>query len=446
MVNNVLLITIDSLRMDIWREMMPSLVASPNLEETGVSFDRAFATGPGTTSSFPGLLTGTYPLSHGGLGPLNSSRPRTAQLLREEGLVTGGFHSNPFLSTSFNYDVGFDAFTDYQHPLMGVATKVFPRGIELNNPVLEKIDSVVDVTGAIKTSYQFFSGRPRPYVPATAVTDDSMDWIADTTGPFFCWTHYMDVHHPCHPPDRYRDAFGVADVDMSTASDLYERMINRPEELTQHDRANLLDLYRAAIKYVDEEVERLVQLLKTQEVYEDTLIILTSDHGELFGERGQFGKPPRMFDELIHVPLVVVNGPSELEAAKRSLVSLLDVPPMYHRVRSRSSPAAYEGVMPGDDTRDYVLAEHAVRGDPVIGVRSDRWLYEIDEIHGERHLIDVDAGHEVDPQRTRSDDEATMVREVAVERLRTIDPEAVTDADYSLDEDVEERLTHLGYR
>ena len=446
MVDNVLLITIDSLRMDIWRDMIPSLPAGRELEDTGVSFERAFATGPGTTSSFPALLTGTYPLSHGGLGPLDPSRPRVASLLQDEGLLTGGFHSNPFLSTNFHYDVGFDEFVDYQHPLMGIATRVFPRGIELNNPVMQKIDNVVDVTGAIKSTYQLVSGRPRPYVPASVITDDSIDWIGTTDRPFFCWAHYMDVHHPCHPPEPYRDAFGVSDVSMNHVADLYEQMINRPETLSGNDREVLLALYRAAITYVDEEIQRLIAMLKEEDLYDDTLIVLTSDHGELFGEHGCYGKPARMFDELLHVPLVIVNGSSELESANQSLVSLLDVPPLYHHTRGRACSAEYEGVDLDTESREYVIAEHAVRGDPVIGVRSDEWLYEIDEIHRERRLFDLQTDQEVDPKRTRSDENARLVREVAVERLQAIDPAAVSEADLTLGDDVEERLAHLGYR
>ncbi|MFB9809237.1 sulfatase-like hydrolase/transferase [Haladaptatus pallidirubidus] len=124
-IKNVLLITVDSLRYDWTLTGDLELPTTNELVKDGTYFNSAFATGPGTSASFPAMLTGTLPLSHSGLGPLNDDRPRVASNLRKAGLNTGGFQSNPFLSRHFNYDVGFDIFEDYQNPLMGIATKVF---------------------------------------------------------------------------------------------------------------------------------------------------------------------------------------------------------------------------------------------------------------------------------------------------------------------------------
>ncbi|WP_434530806.1 sulfatase-like hydrolase/transferase [Haloarcula sp. NS06] len=198
-VDNVLLITYDSLRYDTWDQIQSSLVAGPKLEQAGVSFEKAFATGPGTSPSFPGILTGTLPLSYDGLGPLIEERPRVAVELRNRGFSTAGFHSNPFLSSHFEYDVGFDEFKDYQNPMMGIATRIFPRGIEINNPKFERIDNLINLTGIIKSAYRHISGKSRPYVSAEVITDDTISWLRDADRPFFCWAHYMDVHHPCFP-------------------------------------------------------------------------------------------------------------------------------------------------------------------------------------------------------------------------------------------------------
>ncbi|MFB6186075.1 MAG: sulfatase-like hydrolase/transferase, partial [Halobacteriaceae archaeon] len=129
MPKNIILFTIDSLRFDEHQRLNDRL----KLESESLEFSKAFATGPGTTSSFPALLTGTLPLSHGGLGPLVASRPRLSKKLQTSGLTTAGFQCNPFLSRHFNYHHGYDTFKDYQNPLMGIATKIFPRGIEIRN-------------------------------------------------------------------------------------------------------------------------------------------------------------------------------------------------------------------------------------------------------------------------------------------------------------------------
>ena len=440
MTENVLLITVDSLRHDRYdRAGIPGTTP----EET-VAFDRAFATGPGTSPSFPAMLTGTLPLSYGGLGPLTEQRPKVVESLKSDRLATGGFQCNPFLSRFFNYDEGFDRFEDYQNPLMGVATKVFPRGIEINNPKLARLDKSIHLTDGIKKAYQLVKGKPRPYVSAEVITDDTIDWIEGTTGPFFCWTHYMDVHHPCFPPEEYRERFDVAAVSQSDVSEWYSALLNEPESLTEQEIERLRRLYDAAIAYTDDQIGRIVTHLEETGRYEDTLIVLTSDHGELFGEHGQHGKPERIYDELLHVPLIVANGPDHLADATDDLVSLLDVPPLIHDALGVEVPEEYEGRRPGiDPPREHVVAEHEVEGEVIVGVRSNDWLYEADEIRNEHRLFDLRDGRF---DRVPIDDhpEASDVRNAALDRLRDLNIES-QQLESMVEGGVQERLEDLGY-
>jgi len=445
MVENILLVTIDSLRYDTWIDLQSELPAHSALADEGVSFERAFVTGPGTSQSFPGLLTGTYALSHGGLGPLTDSRPRVAAHLRRQGLSTGGFHSNPFLSTHFDYDTGFDEFVDYQNPLMGVATRVFPRGIEISDPKLQAVDEVLDLTGFLKGVYKRVKGKSRPYVNAEVITNDAIEWLSDTDRPFFCWAHYMDVHHPCFPPEEYRAEFGVAHLDNDTVSRRYTDLIEDATTATEVELREMKDLYRASVCYVDDQVDRLVRSLREQGVFEDTLVVLTSDHGELHGEYDQFGKPARMYDELLRVPLIVANGPERLSDYRSDLTSLIDVPPLLHHTLGEETPASYEGRLPGSDPREYVIAEHQVDGEKVIGVRSEHWLYEHDDVEDERRLFQLPSMITADPNEV-SDPETSMVRDVADRRAGGVRTERTGEESEELDSDIEERLENLGYR
>ncbi len=449
MTKNVLLLTIDSLRADHLRAYGYDRSHTPNIDDllsNGVKFESAFATGPGTTPSFPAMLTGTLPLSYGGLGPLTDDRPRVAEQLGDAGLRTGGFQCNPFLSEHFNYDRGFDEFEDYQNPLMGIATKIFPRGIELNNPKLAAIDDRLHLTDAIKKTYQLVAGKPRPYVSAEVVTDDVLSFLDSTDEPFFCWGQFMDVHHPCHPPEPYRREFDVEDVSQSDVSEWYSDLLGDPEALTDEEIDKMLRLYDAAIAYVDDQVGRIVEHLRESGRFEDTLVVLTSDHGELFGEHGQYGKPERMYDELLHVPLVVVNGSDHFDDAADDLVSLLDVPPLVHDALGADVPDAYEGRRPGvDPERDVVLAEHEVEGDVIVAARSRDWLYESDEIRDEDRLFDLRDGFDAvsDPAAV-TDPGAGEVQEVVHDRLRELDVSTRRLED-EVEGDVEDRLADLGY-
>jgi arylsulfatase A-like enzyme len=362
--------------------------------------------------------------------------------LAEAGRTTGAFQCNPFLSTHFNYDVGYDEFTDYQNPLMGIATKIFPRGIEINNPKLQRVDNVLHITDAIKKSYQLVKGKPRPYVSAEVITDDTIEWLDETDQSFFCWTHYMDVHHPCFPPEEYRDRYEMTDVTQTDVSEWYSALLQEPGTLSEEEISNLETLYEAAIEYTFDQIERIITHLKDAGRYEDTLIILTSDHGELFGEYGQHGKPERMYDELLHVPLVVTNGPDYLDGATDDLVSLLDIPPLIHDALGLDVPDEYEGQIPGkDESREYIMAEHEVEGDVIVGARSEDWLYEGDEINDEHRLFDLRNGFE---QVDRDHPDADTVRNAVLARLDELNIEAKY-LQGDMETDVEDRLEDLGY-
>jgi arylsulfatase A-like enzyme len=443
MCENVLLITIDSLRYDSTPQTEGDERSSlDDSQSNTTSFTRAFATGPGTTPSFPAMITGTLPLSYGGLGPLTDERPRVAANLQSHGITTAAFQCNPFLSEHFNYEVGYDQFKDYQNPLMGIATKIFPRGIEINNPKLARIDDTLHITDLIKKSYQAIKGKPRPYVSAEVITDDTIEWLQTANQPFFCWTHYMDVHHPCFPPQEYRQEYDVGDVTQTDVSDWYSALLRDPESLSNYETINLRKLYNASIAYVDDQIQRIVDLLKTQGLYENTTIIITSDHGELFGDHEQYGKPERMFDELLHVPLIITNGPDYLEDAQDQLVSLLDIPPVIHDIFKIDIPTEYEGQLPGvDEPRSVIMAEHEVQGEVIVGARSLEWLYEGDEIVDEHRLFDLRDGF---APAEINDPDGKLVRKTVLSRLNELD----VDARYlqgNMEEDVESRLEDLGY-
>jgi arylsulfatase A-like enzyme len=253
----------------------------------------------------------------------------------------------------------------------------------------------------------------------------------------------MDVHHPCHPPESYRERFGVGDVTQTAVSEWYSALLRDPETLTDDEIDAMERLYDAAVAYTDDQLGRIVDTLRRQGRFEDTLVVVTSDHGELFGDHGGYGKPERLYDELLCVPLVVCNGPVALSDATDDLVSLLDLPPLFHDALGLDVPESYTGQRPGtDDPRAYVCAEHEVEGDAVVGARSREWRYTVDEIDDERRLVEISTGERVDPDE--HPEAGRLVRDVVDRRLSALD----VGAEYlqsDVDDDVEGRLEELGY-
>jgi arylsulfatase A-like enzyme len=255
----------------------------------------------------------------------------------------------------------------------------------------------------------------------------------------------MDVHHPCFPPAPYRDRFDTSDVSQSQVSEWYSTVLDAPETLTEAEIDTLRRLYHASISYVDDQIGRIIDQLQSSDRLDETLVVVTSDHGELFGEYGQYGKPERMYDELLHVPLIIANGPGYLDDATDDLVSLLDIPPLIHDALGIEIPEAYEGRRPGvDEPRELIMAEHEVEGEVIVGARSREWLYEGDEIRDEHRLFDLRDGRFEAVDVTEHADESRVVRDAVNERLDQLNVET-RQLENEVEGDIQSRLEDLGY-
>lgn len=113
------------------------------------------------------MLTGTHAVSYGDYGPLYANRPRLSSNLRGSGFSIARFPCKPFLLTYFNYDGGLDRFEDYQNRVIGLATRIFPGGIEINKPKLRAIDGKLHLADAIKKGDQSIKGKLCQYVRLT---------------------------------------------------------------------------------------------------------------------------------------------------------------------------------------------------------------------------------------------------------------------------------------
>jgi arylsulfatase A-like enzyme len=164
----------------------------------------------------------------------------------------------------------------------------------------------------------------------------------------------------------------------------------------------------------------------------------------LFGDHGEYGKPERMYDELLQVPLIIANGPEYLANATSDLVSLLDIPPLVHDALGIDVPDEYEGCIPGKDKpRKYVMGEHEVEGNVVVGARSSDWLYEADEIRDEHRLFDL-RNRFKQVSSTQDSPGTEIVRQAVLDRLATMDIDS-SHLDDQVEGDVENRLEDLGY-
>jgi uncharacterized protein (TIRG00374 family) len=289
---NVVFVMIDTLRVDevgaynpeaAQRKQTPQLDA---LARESLVFRQAFANASWTKPSVASAITGRFPSAHGTTAKddaLPDAAWTLAELLGRKGFHTAGVVTNYNLAPDFNFQQGFDEY-EYLTP---------------------KYFLGADDTTAKLALYQifrlfherFFTGThdvSRYYQDARRTTDETLAWLdgprrTDPDRPFFLWVQYMDPHDPYFAHDGTSDVFGHA--------------INPNPPKDKRDR--IVELYRQEIRYTDEHVGRLIAGLRERGLLDNSVVVLWSDHGEEFQDHGDWWHGTTLYDELVHVPLLV---------------------------------------------------------------------------------------------------------------------------------------------
>ena len=294
---SVVLLTIDALRQDALGCYGNGLGLTPfidSLAARSLVFTQAHAVAPYTQASFPGILTSSYyydcPVSE----HLSSQRTLVSEVLQAAGICTAAFHSNPYLCDYFGWNRGWHHF----------------------------YDSMEDEVTALN-----------PYAKGDAINRHLDDWLAGQAqgrdrDPLFLWVHYMDVHEPYVPDRRYLEA-----VDPSirlSPQQMFDLFVNvvRPRDVSDPSTVRLLhQLYLAHVREVDGYVRDLWHILERRGVLVDTTVIITSDHGDEFGEHGGLSHDGKMYSELVRVPLLIYRSGEQTGQACHTVVSGLDISP-----------------------------------------------------------------------------------------------------------------------
>ncbi len=362
----VVLITVDSLRADhmscygYHRNTTPFLdkyVKENRFYLNGVS------AGPSTATTFPALLSSTYftsyPYKKLNKRWLPPDRKLISELLPSE-VATAAFHSNPFISSFYGYHRGFDVFHDY------LIT-----------------DSTVNagIAGKIKRSMEITLGKP-PFVTGEQINEDSLHWIKSTEDKFFLWNHYMEPHMPYLPPKEYIDAIGVEKVGHLRKLILGQRLNkNYGENLRDEDIPVLIDLYDACIRHTDDILRQFINSLP-----KDVAILITADHGEAFGEHGFLGHQAYLYDELIHVPMILSAG----KGAVPSPVSHLDIVPTILDLQGHRIPNRVMGdSLLKKPEREGVISEVTPRNMDIISYRGTDFKYIRDDLRAKEEFYDL---------------------------------------------------------
>ena len=341
---NVLLLTIDCLRADRLpcqgydRPTMPQLCQAA---QRGVLFERAMSQSSWTKPSMATLFTSVYPHNHKANDWEASLSPKLvtwAEALRSVGYHTVAYQTNPFVSKGRGFAQGF---REYHFRGTGKAD--------------ELVSSIISKLKALRQGRRVFG-----------------------------YVHFMDAHEPYHVTEAYYKMFDhgyagrLPPLKFARAPDVRTRRFF-PDEA---DRKHAADLYDASLRLVDDQLGRLFDFLDTSGLGARTIVVVLSDHGEEFWEHGGFEHGHTMYQELLHVPLIVLHprlsaGPVRV----RQLVRLIDVYPTVMGMLGLEAPPTAMGedltpqILGGASTPidRQALAEANIYGPPRLALQTDRY-------------------------------------------------------------------------
>lgn len=303
---NVLVLLLDTLRADRLgcygneRDLTPSLDA---LAERGVRYADAMSAASWTLPSHASLFTSTYPSQHGLWKDqvLPAELSTIAEVLRAAGYRTAGFAEGGFLGSAHG----------------------FPRGHEL------------------------YDSKNRD---CSVTFDRAAAWIAERTTPYYAFVHTYQVHSPYEPPPEFRERF-VRPYDGALPE-----VVDAPEYDWSHggappsaeDQRYVSDLYDAEVAYLDQQVGRFLERLEAAGALENTLLLITSDHGEEFFEHGSALHGMSLYQEQLHVPLILAwPGHFDGGAVMEHAVHTIDVAPTIAAAAGVAPPPTWVGAALG---------------------------------------------------------------------------------------------------
>ncbi|UCH33405.1 MAG: sulfatase-like hydrolase/transferase [Armatimonadota bacterium] len=396
--SNVLLVIVDALRADRLGCYGSVQGLTPELDRfarDAVLFENALAPAPWTVPSMGSMLASRFPSEVGAGRPMvRTSRPSREggvltpdptlpELLRRAGYMTRAELTNGHLRRDRGFASGFVSFR-CAPDAAGQRAPALPR-LGRYEAWFVRTSLGRAVARALHDPPRYSGGGERDIVRARRVINDTCAWLSrQGHQPFFLWIHLMDVHAPYDPPQKSPATLAAfPHPPFHSTLEFYVKlrsdMRSGRAKLTPDDKGYMEALYDDGVRYADRWLGRLLKHLRESGMYDNTLIIISADHGEEFWDHGGWEHGHSMYDELLHVPLLI-KFPHGHHAGKRvsRLVGLIDLMPTVLDVVGLPIPRGVRGqtllenLSNGPASRDgrEMYAESALRGEELKALRT----------------------------------------------------------------------------
>jgi arylsulfatase A-like enzyme/Tfp pilus assembly protein PilF len=400
-IDNILLISIDTCRADFLSCYGYPKKTTPNIDKIaaqGILFENVIAPIPLTLPSHSSMLTGTTPPYHGVHDNngyrLGESNVTVGELLKENGFMTGAIVSSFVLDSEFGLNQGFETYYD------NFNTDLDPRRIAERK--------------------------------GGETTEHAKLWLQKHHDErFFLFLHYFDPHHPYTPPEPFRPGDHI------------------------NFRISQIANYAGEIAYVDHCIGQIIDKLKELDLYDSTLLIITSDHGEMLGEHGETTHGYSIYQAALKVPLIVKLPGKRSPRRISQIVGLVDIAPTICSLLGIETQQKFHGIdllryisKKGPGEKRYIYCESFL---PTIykdcnfylGVVSDGWKY-IQTTRPELYDLNKDPGELYDianEQKHRARILQDQLKRILEEQLRPDNSECKI----ALSKESKARLESLGY-
>jgi len=483
---NIILITMDTVRADHLSCYGYQRLTTPNLDrlsKEAILYRNAYAASSWTLSSHASIFTGMYPSKHGAhfksdfnrttelsiedhstpalpvlskitqsICKLSNKNITLTELLSQNGYQTVGIIGGPFCSSSYGIAQGFDYYNEnFFSYNKNISYYFLYQVIEVFYPLKDII---------IKYGYSNIKRI------ASHLNQFAFGWLEENSSkPFFLFINYFDAHRPYIPPPPYDEYFSKTspDIILKYATKLDKNYINAEDKfvsniisgtqkLNPEEREFLVSRYDGGIRYLDYHLGLLIERLKAINSYDNTLIIVTADHGEAFGEHNLLDHCRTLYDELVRVPLII-KYPSNYKQAGviEKRVSLVDLFPTILSMLDLPIPANIDG-QPLPKSQHFIIAEWNMRGFDSKKYRRDlkaiykgkeKYIWASNSLH-ELYNLEKDPGETTNliekfPQKAQD-----MERDLK-QWLSSFEPPPSSDSKVKLNEEDIEKLRALGY-
>jgi len=351
---NVLFVVMDTVRKDHLSVYGYDRPTTPTLEtfaEDATVFDEAVAPAPWTLPVHASLFTGLYPSQHGASqeNPYLEGATTLAQTLSATH-ATSCYSSNAWITPYTHLTDGFgDQDNFFEMMPGGVLSGPIARAWKALNDH-DSLRRVADWMVSVGNRFhEYFASAEGADSKTPQVIDRTTEFVGDAAArddPFFSFINLMDAHLPYHPPDEYAAEFAPG-VDSTAVCQNSKEYNCGARDIDDEEWADVRGLYDAEIRHIDAQLGRLFDWLRARDLYDETMIVVCADHGELFGEHGLYGHEFNVYDPLVNVPLLIKHP--EMPAERREdQVELLD---LYHTVLDHCGVDAADATQPLDRTR-----------------------------------------------------------------------------------------------